>query len=95
MLMGVLINISRGGSGETEFCTCKTMGGLITWWSHFCRPLGGGVKPVILMSPPHGWLHKAHVYVHTAVGSHAHEDGASHAREDVHQQHDKPFQNGH
>ena len=41
MLMGVLMSISRGGSRETESCTCGTMGGVITWWSHFCRPLGG------------------------------------------------------
>ena len=41
MLMGVLMSISRGGSRETEFCTWVTMGGVITWWSHFCRPLGG------------------------------------------------------
>ena len=45
------------------------------------------------MCPLHWWLHKAHVYVHTAVGSHAHGDGASHAREYVHQQPDKPFRN--
>ena len=95
MLMGVLMSISRGGSRKTEFFTWGTMGGVITWWSHFCRPLGGGGNPVFLMSLLHGWLHKAHVYVHTAVGSHAHGDGASHAREHVHQQHDKPFQNGH
>ena len=42
MLMGVLMRISRGGSRETEFCTWGTTGGVITWWSHFCRPLGGG-----------------------------------------------------
>ena len=41
MLMGVLMSISRGGSRETEFCTWGTMGGVITWWSNFCRPLGG------------------------------------------------------
>ena len=41
MLMSVLMSISRGGSRETEFCTWGTMGGVITWWSHFCRPLGG------------------------------------------------------
>ena len=41
MLMGVLMSISRGGSTETEFCTSGTMGGVMTWWSHFCRPLMG------------------------------------------------------
>ena len=93
MLMGVLMSISRGGSRDTAFCSWGTMrGGVITWWSHFCRPLAQGVT---LMFPLHGWLHKAHVYIHTAVGTDAHGDGASHAREYVHQQHHKPFQNGH
>ena len=41
MLLGVLMSISRGGSREPEFCTWGTMGGVITWWSHFYRPLGG------------------------------------------------------
>ena len=41
MLMGVLMSISRGWSRKTEFCTLEAIGGVITWWSHFCRPLGG------------------------------------------------------
>ena len=68
---------------------------MITWPSHFRRSLGGGDNPVILMFSLHGWLHKAHVYVHRAVGSHANWDGASHARDYVNQQHDQPLQNGH
>ena len=40
MLMGVLMSFSKQGFRKTEFCTMGTMGGVITWWSDFCRPLG-------------------------------------------------------
>ena len=81
MLMGVLMSISRGGSRETEFCTFGTV--------------GVGDNPIVLMFPLRRKLHTAHVYVLTAVVSHAHLGGVLHACEYVHQQYDKPFQNGH
>ena len=45
MLMGVRMEISKGRSRETEFCTSETMGGMRTWWSHLCRPLEGVITP--------------------------------------------------